>query len=200
MTSGPLKIKPSRWFYVLGIIIFIIGCVLSGLYAFSSLGNLLTEPPIQVVAPGVSDIELSETGKFTIFYEYRSVVGNRVFATGEDLPGIRVSLVSKDTGLNIPLSRTTMSSTYSIGGRSGIGLFDFSIDKPGTFELAAFYPSGKQTNPKNIVLAVMHGFVEKLMGTILGGLAIFFGSAAVAIAMIVIAFLRRRKTKRGQLV
>lgn len=200
MTSDQSKVKPSRWFYVLGIAVFIIGGVLSGLFIFSSLGNFATETPIQVVVPGGTDIKLSDTGKYTIFYEYRSVVGNRVFSTGEDIPGIAVSLVSKDTGLKIPLSRTSMSSTYSIGGRSGIGLFDFSIDKPGTFELSAFYPSGEQSSSKDIVLAVIHGFVDKLMGTILIALAIFFGSAAAAIAIIVTTFLKRRKAKRNPLV
>jgi hypothetical protein len=41
----------------------------------------------------------------------------------------------------------------------------------------------------------MHGFVGKLMGTILAGLAIFFGSAAIAIAIISITFLKRCKAK-----
>jgi len=196
MGSNQTKIKPTAWFYVLGIAVFIIGGVLFGLFIFSSLGNFAAESPIQVVVPGGSDIMLSETGKYTIYYEYESVVGNRVFSTGGDIPGIGVTLVSKDTGLKIPLFRTSLSSTYSIGGRSGIGLFDFTIDKPGTYELSAFYPSGEQSSPKNIVLAVMHGFAGKLMGAILGGLAIFFGSAAIAIAIIVITFLKRRKAKK----
>ena len=196
MGSIQTKIKPSRWFYLLGIAVFIIGGVLFGLFIFSSLGNFAAESPIQVVVPGRSDIELPETGKYTIFYEYESVVGNRVFSTGEDIPGIEVTLVSKDTGLEIPLFSTALSSTYSIGGRSGIGIFDFSIGRPGIFELSAFYPSGEQSSAKNIVLAVIHGFVGKLMGTILWGLAIFFGSAAIGVAIIVITFLKRRKVNK----
>ncbi len=195
MGSNQTKIKPSRWFFLLGITVFIIGVVLFGLFVFSSLGNFAAESPIQVVVPGRSDIELRETGKYTIFYEYESVVGNRVFSTGDDIPGLEVTLVSKDTGLEIPLFRTSMSSTYSIGGRSGIGLFDFSIDGPGIFELSAFYPSEQQPSGTNIVLAVIHGFVDKLMGTLLWGLAIFFGSAGMGVAIIVITFIKRRKAK-----
>jgi hypothetical protein len=196
MGSNQTKIKPSRRFYLLGIAAFIIGGVLFGSFLFSSLENFAAESTIQVVVPGTSDIELPEAGKYTIFYEYQSVVGNRVFSTGEDIPGLEVTLISKDTGLDIPLFRTSLSSTYSIGGRSGISLFDFSTDKPGIFELSAFYPSGEQSSAKNIVLAVMHGFVGKLMATILWGLAIFFGSVAIGIAIIVITFLKRRKAKK----
>jgi hypothetical protein len=56
-----------------------------------------------------------------------------VYSTGEDVPSIQVNLVSRDTGSEIPLSNTSMNSTYTVGSRSGIGIFDFSIDKPGMY-------------------------------------------------------------------
>jgi hypothetical protein len=88
-------------------------------------------PSVQVVVPGKSDFTLLQTGKYTIdIYEYRSIVGNRVYSTGEDVPSIQVNLVSRDTGSEISLSNTSMNSTYTVGSRSGIGIFDFSIDKP----------------------------------------------------------------------
>jgi hypothetical protein len=72
-----------------------------------------------------------------------------VYSTGEDVPSIQVNLVSRDTGSEIPLSNTSMNSTYTVGSRSGIGIFDFSIDKPGIYcilvseirVLAVFYYS-----------------------------------------------------------
>lgn len=91
--------------------------------------------------PSRSDITLSQTGKYTIFYEYRSVVGNRVYSTGQDIPSIQINLVSRDVGSEIPLSNTSMNSTYTVGSRSGIGLFDFTVDKPGIYELSASYPA-----------------------------------------------------------
>jgi hypothetical protein len=51
-------------------------------------------PSIQVVVPGSSDITLSQPVKYTVFYEYRSMVGNRVYSTGEMIPSIQVNLVS----------------------------------------------------------------------------------------------------------
>jgi hypothetical protein len=98
-----------------------------------SVGNMTEVPSVQVVVPGKSDFTLSQTGLYTIFYEYRSIVGNRVYSTGEDVPSIQVNLVSRDTWSEIPLSNTSMNSTYIVGSRSGIGIFDFSIDKPGIY-------------------------------------------------------------------
>lgn len=138
-------------------------------------------PSIQVVVPGSSDITLSQPGKYTVFYEYQAMVGNRIYSSGEDIPSIQVNLVSKENGDEIPLSIASVNRTYTIGSRSGIGLFDFAIDQPGTHELSASYPAvqGQQEQSPEIVLAVIHGSViEKLfgsiMGTVSGALAIMF--------------------------
>jgi hypothetical protein len=207
MTSSvQVRIKPSRWFYVIGIVILVGGPITSSIFLFSAaisnIGDMTEVPSVQVVVPGTNDITLSQTGKYTVFYEYRSMVGNRIYSTGENIPGIQVNLVSKDTGAEIPLSAASMNSTYTIGGRSGIGLFDFVIDQPGIYELSASYPASvqgqQQEQSSNIVLAVFHSSaIEKLfgniMGTVGGVLAIAFVPFAVGIAIIVITFLKRRK-------
>jgi len=156
-------------------------------------------PSIQVIVPGSSDITLSQPGKYTVFYEYQAMVGNRIYSTGEDIPGIQVNLVSKESGDEIPLSSAFMNRTYTIGSRSGIGLFDFAIDQPGAYELSALYPAvqGQQQSPE-IVLAVIHSSaIEKLfgsiMGTVAGALAIVFIPFVAGVAIIIITFIKRRK-------
>jgi len=206
MTSSvPVRIKPSRWFYVIGIVILVGGPITSSIFLFSAaisnIGDMTEVPSVQVVVPGTNDITLSQTGKYAIFYEYRSMVDNRIYSTGEDIPGIQVNLVSKDTGAEIPLSAASMNSTYTVGGRSGIGLFDFVINQPGIYELSASYPAAQEQQEEQgpeIVLAVIHSSVmEKIfgsiMGTVAGALAIVFVPFAVGIAIIIITFLKRRK-------
>lgn len=162
-------------------------------------------PSIQVVVPGSSDITLSQPGKYTVFYEYRSMIGNRIYSTGEDIPGIQVNLVSKDTGEEIPLSSASIKRTYTVGGRSGIGLFDFDIDEPGTYVLSASYlatqgQGQEEEQGQEIVLAVFHSSaIEKLfgsiMGTVGGAIAIVFVPFAVGVAIIIITFMKRRKAR-----
>jgi hypothetical protein len=160
-------------------------------------------PSIQKVVPGSSDITLPQPGEYTIFYEYRSMVDNRIYSTNQDIPGIIVNIVSKDTGDEIPLSTPSTSSTYTIGGRSGIGLFDFSIDKPGIYEISASYPAtnGQQEEQtQEIVLAVIHSSVMdhifgSIMGTVVGAMAIVLVPFAAGIVFIIITFLRTRKAR-----
>ena len=132
-----------------------------------------------------------------------SVVGNRIYSTGENIPGIIVNIASKDTGDEIPLSSASTNSSYVIGSRSGIGLFDFVINEPGIYELSASYPTvqGQEKEQRQeIVLAVIHSSViEKvfgsIMGTVAGAMAIVFVPFAVGVAIIVITFLKRRKAR-----
>lgn len=186
------NIKPSRWYYGLAILVFIIGGLLFAWFLFRNL-NGLAERLTQVIAPGKTDITLSEPGKYTVFYEYQSVVGNRVYSTGENLSGLECTLVSKTTDSPIKLSRSSMNSTYSIGGRSGVSILEFTIEKPGLYELSGSYSEGRE-GPE-VVLAIGHGFMGKLLGTILGGLSIFFVSAAIGVTITVMTFLKRRKAK-----
>ncbi|MGC1134141.1 MAG: hypothetical protein WA941_15050 [Nitrososphaeraceae archaeon] len=201
-TGNQTRIKPNRWFYVIGAGLFVLGPVLSLLFVLSTISTVTQMPSIQVVVPGGTDVTLLETGKYTIFYEYQSIVRNRVFSTGQDIPGIQVSLVSKDTGAEIPLSRTSMSTTYAMGGREGVGIFDFTIDKPGTFELSASYPSVEQQQDRpEIVLSIFHGFTDRLIGTLVTALSLFIVPSGAGLGVLVITYLKRRKVKRtGPLV
>ena len=187
------NIKPSRWYYGLAIVVFIIGGSLFTLFLFNSLSGLagvLT----QVVVPVKSDITFPETGKYTIFYEYQSVGGNRLYFTGENLSGLQCTLTSKVTGYRITLSCPLTRLTYSLGGRKGVSVLEFNIDQPGIYEFSASYPGGH--DGPEVVLAMGQGFLKNLMGTISSGLAIFFGSGAIAIAIIVATFLKRQKAKK----
>ena len=95
---------------MIGIVILIVGPAVSSAVLFSSVfsnvGNMAVRElqSTQVIVPGSGDITLQQTGKYTIFYEYRSVVGNRIYSTGENIPGIIVNITSKDTGDELPFS------------------------------------------------------------------------------------------------
>lgn len=131
------------------------------------------------------------------------MMDNRIYSTDQEIPGIIVNIISKGTRNEIPLSSPSTSSTYTIGGRSGIGLFDFAIDKPAIYELSASYPvaKGQQVEQtQDIVLAVVHSSVmehifSSIMGTVVGAMAIVFVPFAGGVAFIIIIFLKRRKAR-----
>ena len=188
------KIKPSGWFYVLAGLVLVGGMVGFGFFLVDGLSDL-SGGLTQVVVPGSQELTFSKTGAHTVFHEHKSIVGSKMYSmTPGGLAGLQCRLVSKADGQEILLSPTSMSSTYSMGSRSGVGVFDFNIDSPGEYLFSASYPP-EQEGPQ-AVLAIGHGFVEQLLTTVLGGLAIMFGSLTAAIAIALTTFFMRRGAKK----
>ncbi len=189
-----IKVKPSRWYYVLAGLVLGAGLAGFGWFVLSGLSGL-TGALTQVVVPGRQELNLSETGEYTIFHEYRSVVGNQVYSMARgELTGLRCNLRCKETGEEIPLSPSAMTSTYSLGSRSGVSVFDFRIDSPGIYVLSALYPVGEE-GPET-VLSVGHGFVKQLLVTVFGGLGIMFGAGVAAVAITVITYVKRQRAHK----
>lgn len=184
---------PSRMYYGLAALVFVAGWVLFALFLFKNLSGLSSRLQ-QVVVPGKAELNLAQAGAYTIYYEYESVVGSKVYSTGRTLSGLECAVRAKATGENVPVSPTTVSSSYSLGGRSGLGVFDFKIDRPGVYVLSARYAEGRE-GPE-AVLAVGQGFAAGIITTVFGGLAIAFGSMAAAVAIAVITLVKRMKSKR----
>jgi hypothetical protein len=184
---------PGRGYFALGGAVLVAGCVYFGVFLWQNISRI-GENLTQVVVPGKSQLALSEPGKYTIFYEYQSVVGNKVYSTRQDLSGLKCSLVSKDTGTGIALSPSTLNSRYSLGSRSGVSVFDFQIERPGTYELSAEY-SRDQEGPE-VVLAVGRGFAEGIFRTVAQGLGILFGSIALGVGIIVVTLVKRDKARK----
>lgn len=179
---------PSRGRYGIGCGVLIVGVILFVVFLFTQItGNL---PQIQVIVPGTHEINLEKPGKYTVFYEYQSVIDNKIYATGESLSGMMVTLKSKKDFQEVVLSKPFISSTYQAGGRAGASVLEFQIEEPGTYIFTANYPGG--VSKPDVVFAIGQ---FKILGTILGALAIFFGSLAIGGLIIVRTFLKRRKPK-----
>jgi hypothetical protein len=187
------QVGPSRGYYALAAVVFVGGWVFFGIFLFKNLSGLADQLQ-QVVVPGKFQLNLPSPGKYTIYYEYESVVGSKVYSTGRNFSGLEVTLAAGATGDQIALSRTSVDSRYSMGGRSGAAVFDFTIDRPGAYELAAHYPEGEE-GPE-VVLAVGQGFAGRILTTVFGALGIVFGSMALAVALAVITAVRRHNAKK----
>jgi hypothetical protein len=186
-------LKPSRGYYVLAPIVFVSGWGLLAVFLFvglSGLGNRLQ----RVVAPGQSDLALNAPGDYTIYYEHRSVVGNRVYFTDENLSGLECELGSKATGAIVPLSASSTNSTYSIGSYEGKSLFEFHLQQPGTYQLTTGYADAR-AGPE-VVLAVGQGIFTKIVLAVFGGVASLFACLALAVAIAVVTFIKRTKARK----
>jgi hypothetical protein len=187
------KVSPSRWLYGLAALIVVVGIVLFIVVivsTISDIGKSLTH----VVVPGSHDITLEKPGAYIVFYEYRSVVDGRLFSTNESLPGLHCTLVNVQNSDEIVLRPAAVDANYSVGGRAGFAVFEFTIDQPGTYELYARYDEG-QEGP-DIVLAIGTSVTTKVVGSIFGGFAILFGSFVIALVLAIVTFVKRHKSAK----
>jgi hypothetical protein len=187
------EMGPSRWYYALAMLLFIAGWVGFGVTLFKGLWGMEGKLQ-QVVVPGRTEITLRDKGTYTIFYEYNSVVGNKIYSTGKDLSGLECTVISKATGARIPLVAATMSGTYELGSRAGKSVFEFNIPNAGLYELSAAYPEG--SSGPEVVLAIGHDFATGMLSTIFGSLAIVFGSMFASAAIAGVTAFKRYKAKK----
>ncbi|MCX5815915.1 MAG: hypothetical protein NTX75_06670 [Proteobacteria bacterium] len=183
---------PGRWLYALSALILVVGVasfVLVLLSGLKSMENSLA----RIVVPGKYDINLKEPGNYIIFYEYQSVVGGKIYNTGQKTPNMRCNILSKMTGQPVPLSSPSASYSYSTG-RSGIGVLEFTAGQTGPYEISAWYPE-ENLGPE-IVLAIGKGFGTRLMTTILTCIAILGGSIVLAAVIFVVTLIKRRRARQ----
>jgi hypothetical protein len=178
---------PGRRWYLVALLVFLVGTAAFGVFLFSQLSRLGDEL-MRVVVPGQHEMTLA-AGTYTIFNEQGGAVDGRVYAGG-NISGLRVSVQPPAGGVVIPLTADA-SSRYSVGGRAGQSIFTFTITEPGTYRFIASYEDGR-TDPQ-AVLAIGRGFMASLLKTILGGLAIAFGGAVIAAAIAISVYRRRRR-------
>jgi len=201
------RIRPSRWYYGLAALTFVVGCLLATLIFGFGVTNLVSSIDVvgsgltQVVVPGTTTLTLSETGRYTVFYESRSVVNGAVYISGGLSPSLACTLTSNATGTEIPLEASITNSTYDIGGREGTSVWVFDIDQPGTYAFSCGYTDGR-TEPE-VVLAIGTGFVEGILGmvfgtlgSVFGGLGVLFGTTIIAVIIAIVVFVKRQQAKK----
>lgn len=184
------NIRPRKWWYVISVLIFIIGISAFVLWLVKGISGI-TNGSQQFVVPGKSEIFLSEPGKYEIFYEYRSVVNGKVYLTEENLSGLQCTLKDRATDQFVPMGNPSINSNYSLGGRAGISVLEFTVKKAGIYDLSAQYSSGKEG--QEVVLAIGKGIGGKISGVIIVGIAIFLLTIALSIIVFVVTFLMRRR-------
>ena len=182
---GSRRTVPSRRHYLAGTSILVVGVSLFVLLLFLRIERYT--PHIRAVVPGTHHVELDRPGKYTVFYEHRSVIEGRFYFTGDTLSGILVRIAPADGSEPRPLSRPANIRTYDARGRAGGSTLEFDIDKPGTYELTAVYADNADRG--DIVLAIGQYSVFR---TVLSLLFLLLGGVLIGGFVIVRAYVWRR--------
>jgi hypothetical protein len=178
----------SRVGYVLAAICLLAGMAVAAWLASSAYSDLQTAMT-RVVVPGSGDLNLEESGNYTIYHEAESIIDGKLYSAS-DIGGLRVD-VTDAGGQRVVLATPGFSTRYTIGSRRGRSMLTFVILLPGHYRISAAYPDGK-TEPQT-VLAVGHDFFSRLFATIFGAIGSVFVGFAAALTLALTTYFRRRR-------
>lgn len=190
------KKAPNRLYYAIGgaaLVVGFVGFVIFVVFLITRLASAM--PSTRIVVPGSENIGFDEPGKYTVYYEYRSVIDNKIYSTGETMPAnVTVTLISEKDLQTISIMKPSTNETYESGGYTGVSVFAFEILTPGAYIFTANYDNG--VNKPEIVFAIGQ---SRLLGTIFSGLGIFFASFILFViggVIILVTFLKSRGIRK----
>jgi len=206
------KQKPSRWYYVLALLIPIIACVGTALLVYSNVPELPgaleavgVKNLTQVVVPGSADISFPKTGAYAVYYEYRSVIDGVSYVREEYPPIMRCELRSKGTGKTVKLEPTNVKGNVYIThnpNRAGVMYKQISIDQPGIYTFSCQYTDGR-TIPKSVMTVgpnIVWGFFNiaaKPVAASIGGALAFMCACWLSLLIIGFVAFKRYQSKNN---
>lgn len=186
--------RASRRGYVIALIVFVLGSLggaaLVAVFAYGLFG--LGDDLERMIAPGSEQFELSDTGTYTIYYEYRSRIDGTDYDTDQSTPGLDISITRIADNTDVPVSPSLMSTSYSLTNHAGRSIRTFQVDEPGSYEITVDYREGEAGS--DVILAVGQGVVRGIfmsIGAFLGAGVVFCMMTILAIAIAGITFYRR---------
>ena len=202
--------RTSGWYYGLAALMPVLGCLIAMAMVYSrGIGRpgtfeakLDLDSLTQVVVPGSTEIAFADRGAYAVYYEYRSIVNGIVYASSETPPALACTLTSRATGADVGVVPDYVeTNTYSTKDRERVGVLIRSItmDVPGTYTFSCHYADGS-SHPE-IVLAVgpnldweFLSIAARTVLTALAGLAVLLGSSALAVFIVIVVAVGRRKS------
>ncbi len=200
MVETEKRKAPKKIAYFYAVLPFIAGCVICSLLGVKMVRSIMDAGDAypRMMAPGVENVTLTEPGDYTIFFEHKSVIGNKAYVAPKDaISGMTCSIRNAETGQEIPVKPSSANMSYSFGSREGTSLFEFTIPSAGNYRIEAAFPGGLEPAQK-YVLAISKGFMKDIFQSIGMGFAItgiLILSIGLSTAAIVIVYLRRSKAE-----
>ena len=206
------NLKPTRWYYLVALLIPFCACFGAGMFVVLSIPNLPgalegmgINDLTQVRVPGSAEILFPKAGGYAVYYEYRSLLNGEKFAGGPYPPEIDCRLSSRSTGEEVEISSNFVEgNTYSTRNEERVGVLikSITIQKPGSYIFSCHYPDG-ETSPKivlavgpNIVWEFFNVALKPISAIMVGSLAFISASAISLLIVVVVAYKRHQVKKR----
>jgi hypothetical protein len=130
---------------------------------------------------GTGEVSFSESGGYVIYYE----------GSEDPSPPFDADLEPLDGGEAGPIGSYGTDLTYDFGGRSGTAVGTIEIVRPGRFRLDTTTPSDAGGE-----LAVGRTLGRRLVTSVVGGLALGFGSCFIGATILIVTAVRRYNARK----
>jgi hypothetical protein len=177
------------WFVVAGVIV-VASFAGAAFFLMPALADIDARM-MRVVVPGDSLLVFDQPGSYVIFHEKRSVVDGRYYES-DSVNGLQLGLTSGATGARVKLVEPSTTTNYTIGNRSGVSIYAFTLEQAGRYRLSASLAGGNS----KAVLAIGQGLLGDMMRLIFGAIAIVAGGFAAAGAIVLAVVWQRSRAKR----
>ena len=184
---------PGRKWYLVAFLVFAILFVPS-LLAFLNGLDGITEGLIRVRAPGESEVTLEE-GTWTVFYEYAGEFEGESFTTSTEFPGMEATVLAKD-GTQIPVTSSTASFNYNIGGHAGFSVGEVTIPEDGEYVFSSRHYD--PANTEEFVLALGRDLGRSTVLLVVGTFGMIGGGFIAFVIWLIVIIMRSRAKKRMQ--
>ncbi len=190
--------KGKGW-YVLGTVFILIGLVpgtISMIWGIMGLTDNLQQGFQRVVVPGTGELQLRESGEYTVFHEYKSQMdGEKINSQCANLSEYKFHLHPKDRPeQKIHLETASGNRTYDFFSRKGISTYSFQIREPGTYIFVGRRKKNGDDDCERAVLAigqgVVMGFILNMFKAVGGGCFLLFFTGGGLIILLVTYFNR----------
>ena len=205
-------LKPSRWYYILSVLIPVFACLGMTLFVYrnvpklpGALENVGIENLTQVVVPGSAEINFPKAGAYAVYYEYRSVFDGIGYIRGIRPPSIECQLTSIVTGEKADITPDYVEgNTYATQNNQRVGVLinSITINQPGIYNFSCEYVDGRTT--PEIVLAVGPNIVweffniaVKPIAAIILGVPVFVVACGISILIVGIVAYKRHQMKKN---
>lgn len=197
--------------YLLVVALLVVLCGIGYAIFFMIKGITALPGELQrVVIPGESTFTIDTPDEYTIFYEYKSFMNGKVYATGMNLGAFEVK-ITDPSGNDVPLKPSNISNEYDAGSYSGYAVYTFDAHATGEYTISGSIESmssetvdssgqsaSQANSPQSIVLAIGKDFMGKIFGLVFGTLGLVFGSLLVGGVIIVVMLVGLVRSMRTQ--
>jgi len=194
--------KPGRWSYWIAVLPVLVGALVAALLFRNSgvgiypvlISNAYEEEQHHLNVPGSTDVKLTRTGAYGIYYEHSLVDSRQILA-----PAIDCSLTSKSKGVKleaVPDYVETNRYWFKEQGGSGVLVMSITVNNPDTYTFACHYQDGSAQPEITVALGPNYfweflSVASKISLPLLGMIGVLCGSFLLALIIAIGVAIKR---------